>query len=597
MEKMPSSLRQYARLIGSCWRFSGGQRHRMVAIYILFLLANICFMFQPWLIGELVNALQAGGDGLLGQTVFWLGLYVGSMFMFWVFHGPSRVIERKLAFYIRRNFNVHYYETVTRLPVRWHQDHHSGNTINRINKASQALFDFAGKQFLFFETFVRAAFVFIALAFVDWHVSLALFTFTVGMFFILNRFDRVIMKKIHAVNEGEHVFSSYKFDFISNIYSVIAFNLAAKTGDHLKNRLQDFFRPYREQIVLNECKWFIMMNLIVISHFSVLLFYIWYHLQPGQALLLGTLVAIFQYMQRLDTVFYRVAELYLQLVQHFTDLNATAPIDGSFAVEGVTDDDKPDLAVRGGAVSFRNLSFSYNGRDQVFGDLSLDIPAGQKVGLIGPSGAGKTSLVNVLLRFNPVQRLDISIDGQNIYDVNAPSLRRAVALIPQDTSLFQDTLRENIRYGRLDASDSEVEEAARKAYAHEFITALPDGYETLVGERGIKLSGGQRQRIAIARAILKDAPILILDEATSALDSESEKHIQDSLRELMRGKTVIAIAHRLSTIAHLDRLIVMEGGRIIEDGTHAGLLAQGGLYAKLWNMQSGGFIGADRETA
>ena len=225
--------------------------------------------------------------------------------------------------------------------------------------------------------------------------------------------------------------------------------------------------------------------------------------------------------------------------------------------------------------------------------MVLEIPAGQRIGLIGPSGAGKSTLINLVQRFFDVQSGQILIDGQNIAAVTQNSLRRNIAVIPQDTSLFHRTIMENIRYGRLDASDEDVMDAAEKAYAKEFIDLLPEGFDTYVGERGVKLSGGQRQRIAIARAILKDSPILILDEATSALDSESEKQIQAALKDLMAGKTVIAIAHRLSTINHLDRLIVMHEGEIVQDGTHAELLETDGIYKKLWMMQSGGFLPKD----
>lgn len=253
---------------------------------------------------------------------------------------------------------------------------------------------------------------------------------------------------------------------------------------------------------------------------------------------------------------------------------------------------KPDsvtLTPQSAAIDFDHVDFGFAGHN-VFKDLQLNIRSGEKIALVGPSGAGKSTLVALLMRLHDINGGAIKIDGQDIAGVTQDSLRDAIAVIPQDTALFHRSLMENIRYGRRGASDEEVFAAARRAYAHEFIESLPEGYDTLVGERGIRLSGGQRQRIAIARALLKNAPILILDEATSALDSESERLIQNALDELMIGKTVIAIAHRLSTISRMDRIIVLERGEIVEQGGHEALIARRGLYAKLWAMQSGGFL-------
>ncbi len=257
-----------------------------------------------------------------------------------------------------------------------------------------------------------------------------------------------------------------------------------------------------------------------------------------------------------------------------------------------------DLKVSSGSVSFEKVHFLYDRAVPVFRGLNLTIAGGQRVGLIGHSGAGKSTLATLLMRLYDIQSGAIAIDGQNIAQVTQQSLRRSIGFIPQDAVLFHRTLMENIRYGRPEATDAEVMVAARRAHAHDFIMALPMGYEMLVGERGVKLSGGQRQRIAIARALLKDAPILILDEATSALDSESEALIQAAMAEAMTGKTVIAIAHRLSTLAHLDRLLVLDKGHVVEDGSHRDLVARGGVYATLWSRQVGGFLVEDgREIA
>lgn len=258
--------------------------------------------------------------------------------------------------------------------------------------------------------------------------------------------------------------------------------------------------------------------------------------------------------------------------------------------------DKPgakELAAQRGEVEFKDVTFTYTKTREVITHFNLEIMPGEKIGLVGPSGAGKSTLIGLIFRFFDLKEGAIYIDGQNIADVTQNSLRRAIALVPQDPVLFHRTLMENIRYGRREASDAEVIEAAKQAHCHEFITQFPQGYDTYVGERGIKLSGGERQRVAIARAILKNAPILVLDEATSSLDSRSELLIQEAFSYLMRDKTTIAIAHRLSTVMKMDRIVVLKEGQIQETGKHEELLQkESGLYKTLWDLQAGGFLSA-----
>jgi len=243
------------------------------------------------------------------------------------------------------------------------------------------------------------------------------------------------------------------------------------------------------------------------------------------------------------------------------------------------------LRVTKGEIKFENVSFAYDPERQILKDVSFEVPAGKMVAIVGPSGAGKSTISRILFRFYELTSGRVLIDGQDIRDVTQASLRAAIGMVPQDTVLFNDTILYNIRYGRPEATDAQVREAARLAQIHDFIMTLPQGYDSLVGERGLKLSGGEKQRVAIARTILKSPPILMLDEATSALDSHTEKDIQDALERVARERTSLVIAHRLSTVVHADNIIVLDHGAIVEQGTHLELLARGGLYASLWARQ------------
>ena len=299
------------------------------------------------------------------------------------------------------------------------------------------------------------------------------------------------------------------------------------------------------------------------------------------ALLQGYLVTLFIHVHGLGRVIRRLYEAFANAKEMVEILNTPHEIMDTKSAK--------DIEVKKGGIEFKNVIFKYRKTRKIFDNFNLKIKPYEKIALVGPSGSGKTTIVQLLLRMHDVQKGHITIDNQIISKVTQNSLRKNIALVPQDPILFHRTLIENIRYGRLDATDEEVMDAAKKAHCEEFVSRLPEGYESYVGERGIKLSGGERQRIAIARAILSDAPILILDEATSSLDSESEYLIQQALTELMKSKTTIVIAHRLSTILKMDRIIVMKHGEIADVGTHKQLARKKGIYKKLWDIQSSGF--------
>ncbi|WP_431857165.1 ABC transporter ATP-binding protein [Azospirillum sp.] len=476
---------------------------------------------------------------------------------------------------------------LTGQPMRYFAEHFAGSLGNRITGtagAAGALIGTLTWNILPPVTdFIGAV---IVLSTVDWRMAAALVVFTavvaggIAVIGVRGRqLHRTYADRASSV-AGELV------DVVSNVWVVQAFSARSRERRRLADRFDTEAAAQRRswlylektRVVHDLCLWVMAGGMLVWAVFS------WTEgrITAGDVVLVSALTFRILHGSR-DLAFALVGT-----TQHFGAIAETLRVIGQPHAVADAPGAQPLIGL-GGAIDFERVRFAYEDGRQVFKDFTLHVPAGQRIGIVGPSGAGKSTLVGLVQRLDDVQAGRVLIDGQSVAGVTQDSLRAAIATVPQEISLFHRSVLENIRYGRPDATDEEVRMAARAAYADAFIRDLPEGYGTLVGERGVKLSGGQRQRIGIARAFLKNAPILVLDEATSALDTESEIEIQRALNDLMRGRTVLAVAHRLSTLSGFDRIVVLVDGHIVEDGHPAELRRRGGAFETLWRLQAEGF--------
>ena len=476
------------------------------------------------------------------------------------------------------------------------QTEFSGRIATKVMQTALAVRDTVMKLLdviLFVIIYLATAFILVASA--DLRLCIPL-VFWLVFYIQIQRHFVPKMKKVSRVQaDARSLMTGRIVDSYTNIVTLKLFSHNSRESEYVRDGMNEFLEtvyPMMRLVTkLNIALW--TLNMALIFSTAGLGIYLWLDdlITPGAIAIVMSLSIRLSGMSH--WILWEISSL-------FENIGVVQDGINTLSVPNVVKDrpNAKNIEVKKGNIEFRDLHFSYNDNEQVFQGLNLEIKAGEKIGIVGRSGAGKSSLVSLLLRFYDLKKGSIVIDKVDISGVYQESLRSKIAVVAQDTSLLHRSVRENIMFGRPDAFEEEMITAAKRAQAHEFILKLRDsagrsGYEAHVGERGVTLSGGQRQRIAIARVLLKNAPILILDEATSALDSEVEASIQQNLSELMVGKTVMAIAHRLSTIAAMDRLIVLDQGEIIEQGTHDELLKKNGIYTKLWSHQSGGFIGFD----
>lgn len=578
----------------TAWQFVYrlSQRFWYVAMpaLVVVIIAETAGVSLTYAMKELVDALaDSTGAGMTWALVY-VGLYAvselgwrasGYLGMQWVTR------TRALA-----TFSL--FSWLSEHSSNYFADRFAGSLANKVTHASNGVGDILPKMLWnFFPTFLQLG-LSIGIAYFAKPILAGIMAIWCVLFLVLNAI--LVQKKAKLSEAAADSYTKLKgqlVDIITNIRAVHQFahlgrerkRAAGFIEDHQQKALASW--RYSEGILSANNA----LQLVLLA--GVLLTSIWLN---GQGMLtIGEVVMVTNLTWGILESLFFIGSSLNQLMESYGEVKEGLGI----IIQEHEIADSPEaetLRAPKGEVQFQEVAFSYGGRREVFKDFNLTIPAGQKVGLVGESGAGKSTFTQLLLRMYDVEGGAITIDGQSSAEVSQESLRRAISYVPQSSMLFHRSLRENILYGNPEADQAAVIRAAQQAGAHSFISELPEGYETLVGERGVKLSGGQAQRISIARALLKvEAPILILDEATSALDSESEHIVQSALEELIKDRTVIAIAHRLSTLLAMDRIIVLDKGRIVEDGSHQELLVQGGIYAHLWSLQAGGFLNSNSQ--
>lgn len=568
-----------------------GNKHRFLGVisFLLVVAAETLNTLVIYISARLVDAFTTAEsiivkkDILLTWGSIFLVVYAGNV----LFYRLSGFIAIDWIIRFHRDGYQEMYDYLSRHSHTYFIDRFAGALSNKV---SNALDSSAGLAFqllwTFFSEFIGLTVTLVLFFMIDVRIGSVLLlvfviVFGLNMLAVSKRRPLVVAYSLASSrSRGEGV------DMLTNIGAVRQFARQSFELSRLSDVFADRARKDTRQAFFGE---YIMVanSLFAVMMTASVLIMIYYMLDKD-AITAGTLVLVLGLLGRVGYLFITTGQAFNRFIRDYG--NVEEGLQEILIDHEITDTtNAKKLSVKKAEIKWNNVTFEY-GENKVFDNFNLTITPGERVGLVGSSGAGKTTFVSLLLRQHDIRKGTITIDRQNIAEVTQDSLRESIAVVPQEPMLFHRTIRENIAYGKPDATDAEIIAVAKKAEAHDFIDILPLKYETLVGERGVKLSGGQKQRVAIARAMLKDAPILVLDEATSALDSESEVAIQSALHILMKGKTVVAIAHRLSTLREMDRILVLEHGKVMEDGSHTKLSKAGGLYQRLWEHQAGGFL-------
>ena len=579
----------YISLLKTAWRYARRERRRYVLVYAMFVGANLVYAMNPILFGWFIGKIAQDTTHVLRYTLIYVGCYIGLKFLQWCFHGPARVMERTLAFNLSRNFLQEKYHQVLHLPVKWHQDHHSGATINRIRKAYEALREFFDRGFMY--VYAVGKFVFSVTAMLYFSPLYGSIAVGLGIFtiFIIRTYDKPFIKALEEVNEKEHIVSSTLFDSLSNIITVITLRLEHSMETGLLSKVKNILTPFRKSAVINEWKWFNAEMLIVCIYGMIAFGYIYQHWTPGKVFYVGELVTLLAYVNQFTSVFQDIAWQYTDIVQFHTYVQTASNISAAYA-EQHRPDEPGSLPDNWQTIKIEGLNFSHNlsydsGQGaQSLHDLHLRIQRGHRIALIGESGSGKSTLL-ALLRglYSPEPGMILTVDGR---PEDLGKLNDSVTLFPQEPEIFENTLAYNVTLG-LPFTEEEIMQVCDSAYFSEVIRQLPQGLASDIREKGVNLSGGQKQRLALARGILaaRDSDLVLLDEPTSSVDPRTEALIYEGLFKAFADKAVISSMHRLHLLGRFDYVYILSRGRVVDEGTFEYLRDHSPVFNELWRHQ------------
>jgi ABC-type multidrug transport system fused ATPase/permease subunit len=589
----------YFLLLNVSWRFAKKERRQYLLVYFLFIVCSIGLAVNPLLFGWLVDVLQRDSSAILSTVWIYVGLYVGLHIIVSAIHGPTRVMERQLAFNISRNFLDELFHKLLHLPVNWHQGHHSGSTVNRLRKAYGSLKGFFQNGFFYFYTFAQFIFSLGGMLYFSPGAGAVALLLGVVTIWVILQFDKPFIKSLMEVNEKEHLVSASLADSLGNIFTVITLRLEGRMKSDLLGKFKSMFEPFKKNIVINEWKWFTANILISVIYVVMVVGYIYGHYKPGETFYLGGLVALLGFVNQFTNAFSRIAQAYTEIVGLSTDVRTVKTIEDAYNMK----DENAGIGSLSGDWKFlgiRNLNFYYdpignsmatpstetaidsNQTRKGLQDINIHLTKGQRIALIGESGSGKSTLL-ALLRglYDPQPGVTLEIDGKMIDDWK--SLSNTVTLFPQEPEIFENTILYNITLG-LPFSAQEVEEVCDIACLTDVISMLPNGLNSSIQEKGVNLSVGQKQRLALARGVLaaRSSTIILLDEPTSSVDSQTEILIYRKMFEAFSGRVIISSLHSLHLMNLFDYGYVLNDGKIAEKGTSEQLSK--GDYLRLSNL-------------